>query len=454
MGLRVKLRLAHPAIGEIAFPIDEGGQVVLGRKGGSTGIELNWDPKISRRHARVWVEAGALWIQDLGSRNGTWYDGTRLRYPIRIEPGMQIRVGQTSVRCAEPVSTDPSTITLNGISRDEIFDELELPSIDLSQSLRPSESIVQEVVSTPRPEPRIVLSSEGIADVELDDRDALAAFWTEELLTTGLFVPTESPPTFGTRIRVRLNTPDGAITLNATVVHVVEADMANRFGTPRGVGLQIGRVDEHTSRRIEGYLRGEVPRLSESADIVPEAADLDGVMNLVKRIVACVERDELYRAIDLASDALQSEVDERLQRLEAILDDGARDLPPPKSARVGQARKGLAHTKSILGTVEKRLQFDFAQDRVDSERRLKAAADRTGPDAGTLRRAWRACHPKRVEHAQALLRSAFEMRRTRAYDEALTLGRQALVHDPFWLELRSTVETWDSLYTPGLPRTG
>ncbi|KAG8794624.1 hypothetical protein FRC17_008266 [Serendipita sp. 399] len=33
---------------------------------------------VSRRHAEIWKEAGTIWIQDLGSSNGTYINGVRL----------------------------------------------------------------------------------------------------------------------------------------------------------------------------------------------------------------------------------------------------------------------------------------------------------------------------------------------------------------------------------------
>ena len=45
------------------------------------------DARLSRRHARVFVEAdGQPWIEDLGSTNGTFVNGKRIRtYLIRTD---------------------------------------------------------------------------------------------------------------------------------------------------------------------------------------------------------------------------------------------------------------------------------------------------------------------------------------------------------------------------------
>jgi hypothetical protein len=54
------------------------------------------DGSISRRHAEVALDAtGAAWIQDWGSSNGTWVNGTALQpgVPVTLTAGQQVYVG-------------------------------------------------------------------------------------------------------------------------------------------------------------------------------------------------------------------------------------------------------------------------------------------------------------------------------------------------------------------------
>ena len=37
------------------------------------------DGLVSRRHARVFVQDGAVWVEDLGSSNGTWFNKARIK---------------------------------------------------------------------------------------------------------------------------------------------------------------------------------------------------------------------------------------------------------------------------------------------------------------------------------------------------------------------------------------
>jgi DNA-binding winged helix-turn-helix (wHTH) protein len=50
-------------------------------------------PRVSRRHARVVVTAGAATIEDLGSKNGTFVEGKRITEPTRLHDGAQVGLG-------------------------------------------------------------------------------------------------------------------------------------------------------------------------------------------------------------------------------------------------------------------------------------------------------------------------------------------------------------------------
>ncbi len=66
--------------------------VLIGR--GSAQVPLT-DQTVSRRHAEMERKEAGWFIRDLGSANGTFVNGVRLRNPIRLKHGDQIRVGST-----------------------------------------------------------------------------------------------------------------------------------------------------------------------------------------------------------------------------------------------------------------------------------------------------------------------------------------------------------------------
>jgi len=75
--------------------------VVLGRprEGVAIDIDLSPDLRVSRPHARVSLEKGRYWLEDLGSTNGTTLDDVpipaRTRMPLRV--GQVIRISETNV---------------------------------------------------------------------------------------------------------------------------------------------------------------------------------------------------------------------------------------------------------------------------------------------------------------------------------------------------------------------
>ncbi len=50
--------------------------------------------KASRRHARIVVDERGAVLEDLGSKNGTRVNGTRVREPVALAPGDRIEVGR------------------------------------------------------------------------------------------------------------------------------------------------------------------------------------------------------------------------------------------------------------------------------------------------------------------------------------------------------------------------
>ena len=78
------------------FELDSA-QLTIGR-GGQNDIALANDDYASARHARFEPRQDGVWIQDLGSTNGTYLNGARLERPRRLTPGDIVRVGDTDLR--------------------------------------------------------------------------------------------------------------------------------------------------------------------------------------------------------------------------------------------------------------------------------------------------------------------------------------------------------------------
>ena len=72
-------------------------QLTIGR-GLRNDIAIAADEYASARHARFEPRQDGVWVQDLGSTNGTYLNGARLEQPRRLTPGDIIRVGETDLR--------------------------------------------------------------------------------------------------------------------------------------------------------------------------------------------------------------------------------------------------------------------------------------------------------------------------------------------------------------------
>jgi DNA-binding winged helix-turn-helix (wHTH) protein len=72
------------------------GQSVIGRDRGCA-VQIDAD-SVSRQHARLHVNGAEVSIEDLGSKNGTWVDGERIRGAVPLVDGHTFRLGSETVR--------------------------------------------------------------------------------------------------------------------------------------------------------------------------------------------------------------------------------------------------------------------------------------------------------------------------------------------------------------------
>ena len=72
-----------------------GRRVLVGRAP-SADIRIT-DPRVSRLHARLEMRDDGVYVEDLGSRNGTRVDGEVIGQSRRLGPGSEIGVGSASI---------------------------------------------------------------------------------------------------------------------------------------------------------------------------------------------------------------------------------------------------------------------------------------------------------------------------------------------------------------------
>jgi hypothetical protein len=75
-------------------PVED--ELILGRERGTADIVIE-DPGVSRRHARVLPDNGALIVEDLGSSNGTYVNGERISGPVKLAAGDEVQLGDTVI---------------------------------------------------------------------------------------------------------------------------------------------------------------------------------------------------------------------------------------------------------------------------------------------------------------------------------------------------------------------
>jgi FHA domain len=76
------------------------GEATVGRGGGCT-ISLPADTFASQVHARLVDRDGQLWLEDLGSTNGTFLNGKQVSKQARIRKGDRVTIGHTELRAVK-----------------------------------------------------------------------------------------------------------------------------------------------------------------------------------------------------------------------------------------------------------------------------------------------------------------------------------------------------------------
>lgn len=99
---------ALPARGRLVVvkspALDEGSDLVLNSapltvgRGEQNDVELEADEFASAEHARFDPRRDGVWVNDIGSTNGTYVNGARIERPRKLAPGDVVRIGETDLR--------------------------------------------------------------------------------------------------------------------------------------------------------------------------------------------------------------------------------------------------------------------------------------------------------------------------------------------------------------------
>jgi pSer/pThr/pTyr-binding forkhead associated (FHA) protein len=89
--------LTSPALEEGDVVALDSRPLTVGR-GGTNDVPLASDEYASSRHARFEARRDGVYVEDIGSTNGTFVNGIRLTRDRRLAPGDVVRVGETDLR--------------------------------------------------------------------------------------------------------------------------------------------------------------------------------------------------------------------------------------------------------------------------------------------------------------------------------------------------------------------
>lgn len=69
-------------------------EITVGRNE-TCDVAMPDDSYVSGLHARFYRESGALYVDDMGSTNGTFLNGARIETPTLVAPGDSVQIGRT-----------------------------------------------------------------------------------------------------------------------------------------------------------------------------------------------------------------------------------------------------------------------------------------------------------------------------------------------------------------------
>jgi hypothetical protein len=89
--------LKSPALEEGDELTLDSAPLLVGR-GSRNDVDLAGDEYASSQHARIEPRLDGVWVEDVGSTNGTYLNGVQVTVAKRLTPGDVVRIGETELR--------------------------------------------------------------------------------------------------------------------------------------------------------------------------------------------------------------------------------------------------------------------------------------------------------------------------------------------------------------------
>lgn len=125
----------------------------------SNDIVVN-DAEVSRKHARLLLQAGQYVVEDLGSTNGTFINDERISGPHILSAGEVIQFGENVIMVYEASQYDADATV--AVSAKDI--PVEAPEMEAEAEEEAAEEVVQEAVEEVMPEPVAEVVAEAVAE--------------------------------------------------------------------------------------------------------------------------------------------------------------------------------------------------------------------------------------------------------------------------------------------------
>jgi len=135
----------------MTFPLEQE-EVLLGRDL-ANDIAIG-DPEVSRRHARFFMQDENLYVEDLGSTNGTFLNGERISSPKQLRIGDVITLGENIVLVFEETSFDPDATMVSPQAPQSEYTPPAAPPPQYQEVEQPQYQPVPEPSSVEKPSPR------------------------------------------------------------------------------------------------------------------------------------------------------------------------------------------------------------------------------------------------------------------------------------------------------------
>jgi hypothetical protein len=217
-------------------------------------------PWVSRQHARFSVAGDELWVEDLGSRNGTRLNGEAVTRPARAEVGDEVALGSHRVTIVvhDEDLLEPDTAVVEPFAA--------APDAGLAFAEYPTEithaGVTQEII-------RLVDPPRGGRErrrhrrhsVELPIRyesDALQVDAVSlNLSSSGVFIQTPILDEVGTRCQLTVlgAEPSADLSLHGEVRRVVDHPGAPE---PLGLGIEFAQLEDGARRWLESTIAGHI----------------------------------------------------------------------------------------------------------------------------------------------------------------------------------------------------